>query len=99
MVPVPGAQSSRIGYRRVASGIRLLLKRNVAQDLDAMEGLLRLIAAFLRSALAVFRSRGRQAVIELALRQQLAVYSQAKHKPRLRPVDRAFYVGPAVNPD
>jgi len=57
-----------------------------------MEGLLRLIAAFLRSALALFRSRGRQALIELALRQQLAVYSQTKHKPRLRQVDRAFWI-------
>ena len=56
-----------------------------------MEGLLRLIAAFLRSVLALFRSRGRQALIELALRQQLAVYSQ-RHKPRLRQVDRAFWI-------
>src|SRR5271169_5079506 len=57
-----------------------------------MEGLLRLIAAFLRSALALFRSRGRQALIELALRQQLAVYSQMKQKPRLRQVDRTFWI-------
>jgi len=47
-----------------------------------MEGLLRLVAAFLRSALALFRSRGRQALIELALRQQLAVYPQTKHTPQ-----------------
>jgi len=57
-----------------------------------MEGLLTLIAVLLRSALALFRSRRRQAFIELALRQQLAVYSQTKRKPRLRQVDRTFWI-------
>ena len=57
-----------------------------------MEGLLRLIAILLRSALAFFRSRGLQAIVELALRQQVAVYSQTKPKPRPRPLDRAFWV-------
>ena len=64
-----------------------------------MEEFLTLIALLLRSALALFRSRGQQAVVELALRQQLAVYSQAEQAPRPRTLDRAFYVGPAVNPD
>jgi transposase InsO family protein len=58
-----------------------------------VEGLLTLIAALLRSALALFRSRNEQAIVELALRQQLAVYSQTHRKPRLRPLDRAFWVG------
>ncbi|HWT83571.1 MAG TPA: helix-turn-helix domain-containing protein, partial [Candidatus Methylomirabilis sp.] len=57
-----------------------------------MEGLLRLIAILLRSALAFFRSRGQQAIVELALRQQVAVYSQTKPKPRPRPLDRAFWI-------
>ena len=48
-----------------------------------MERLLTLLAAFLRSALALFRGRSQQLIVELALRQQLAVYSQTKHKPRL----------------
>ena len=56
-----------------------------------MEGLQTLIAALLRSALALFRGRRQQVIIELALRQQLAVYSQTKQKPRLRPLDRAFW--------
>src|SRR5271157_90978 len=57
-----------------------------------MEGLLTLIAALLRSALALFRGRRQQAIVELALRQQLAVYSQTKRKPRLRPLDRVFWI-------
>ncbi|HME69013.1 MAG TPA: integrase [Myxococcota bacterium] len=57
-----------------------------------MEGLLSLIAGLLRSALALFRGRGQQAIVELALRQQLAVYSQTKRKPRLRQVDRTFWI-------
>ena len=57
-----------------------------------MEGLLTLIAALLRSALALFRIRNEQAIVELVLRQQLAVYSQTHRKPRLRPLDRAFWV-------
>jgi len=57
-----------------------------------MEGLLRLIAILLRAALAFFRSRGQQAIVELALRQQVAVYCQTKPKPRPRPLDRAFWV-------
>jgi putative transposase len=63
------------------------------QDPHVVEGLLTLIAALLRSALALFRSRNEQAIVELALRQQLAVYSQTHRKPRLRPLDRAFWVG------
>ena len=57
-----------------------------------MEGLLTLLAAFLRCALALFRGRSQQLIVELALRQQLAVYAQTKRKPRLRPLDRAFWV-------
>jgi len=57
-----------------------------------MEGLLRLIAMLLRAALAFFRSRGQQVIVELALRQQVAVYCQTKPKPRPRPLDRAFWV-------
>ena len=48
--------------------------------------------AALRSLLALFRSRQEQAVLELALRQQLAVYAQRHPRPRLSPLDRAFWV-------
>ena len=42
--------------------------------------------------LAFFRSRNQQAIVELALRQQLATYAQTRPKPKLTPVDRAFWV-------
>lgn len=44
------------------------------------------------SVRALFRCRGDQAIVELALRQQLAVYSHQKTNPRLTPLDRAFWV-------
>ena len=64
---VPGPWSGRTGYCRLASRIRLLVEHDVAQDLHAMEGLLTLIAALLRSALALFRSRSPQAIVWIAL--------------------------------
>lgn len=51
-----------------------------------------LISALLRCTLAFFRSRNDQAIVELALRQQLATYSETGSKPRLTPLDRAFWV-------
>jgi transposase InsO family protein len=42
--------------------------------------------------LALLRSRKDQAIVELALRQQLAVYVQQRRRPRLSPFDRAFWV-------
>ncbi len=48
--------------------------------------------AALRSLLALFRSHQQQAIVELALRQQLAVYAQRHPRPRLSPLDRAFWV-------
>jgi len=50
------------------------------------------LTTLLRSILAFFRSRNRQALVELALRQQLATYAQKGRKPRITPVDWAFWV-------
>jgi putative transposase len=46
----------------------------------------------LRCVPAFFRSRSEQAIIELALRQQLAAYAQKHPRPKLSPLDRAFWV-------
>ena len=51
-----------------------------------------IILALLRGCAAFFRSRNQQAVVELALRQQLAAYAHAGSKPRLTSLDRAFWV-------
>ncbi len=53
--------------------------------------LLRLATIFLRCFPAFFRSRNEQALIELALRQQLATYAQRGPKPRITSVDRIFW--------
>ncbi len=53
---------------------------------------LTLAGCMLRSTLAFFRSREDQALVELALRQQLAVYIHNRPRPRLSPLDRAFWV-------
>ena len=54
--------------------------------------LLKLATTLLRCIPAFFRCRSEQALVELALRQQLATYSQRGPKPRIIPVDRAFWV-------
>ena len=57
-----------------------------------MRTLLTFAISILRSALALFRSREEQVIVELALRQQLAVYAQNHQRPRLSPLDRTFWV-------
>jgi transposase InsO family protein len=51
-----------------------------------------LCVSILRSCAALLRSRQDQALVELALRQQLAVYAQRQPRPRISPLDRAFWV-------
>jgi putative transposase len=53
---------------------------------------LTLISVLLRCCASFFRSRNQQAIVELALRQQLATYAHTELKPRLMPIDRAFWV-------
>ncbi len=57
-----------------------------------MRTLVLLAISILRSLLALFRSREEQAIVELALRQQLAVYAHDRARPRMSPLDRAFWV-------
>jgi putative transposase len=57
-----------------------------------MRSLVILAISLLRCLLALFRNRHDQAIVELALRQQLAVYAQPRPRPRLSPLDRAFWV-------
>jgi hypothetical protein len=45
----------------------------------------------LRSCAALLRSREDQAIVELALRQQLAIYARRQARPRIAPLDRAFW--------
>jgi transposase InsO family protein len=54
--------------------------------------LLSFAIALLHSLRACFRSRSEQALVELALRQQLAVLAQARRRPTLTSLDRAFWV-------
>jgi hypothetical protein len=57
-----------------------------------MRNLLKLLTVFLRCIPALFRSRSKQAMVELALRQQLATFAQKGRRPRITPVDRTFWV-------
>lgn len=49
----------------------------------------KLIAHILR---ALFRRKHEQVILELALRQQFAVYQRTRPRPCLEPIDRAFWV-------
>ena len=57
-----------------------------------MRALVIFTSLLLRSLFALFRSRQEQAIVELALRQQLAAYTQKRPRPRLSPMDRALWV-------
>ncbi len=59
---------------------------------SGMRPLLQFPTTVIRSLFALFRSRQEQAIVELALRQQLAVYAQRQPRPRLSSLDRAFWV-------
>ena len=53
---------------------------------------LKLTTIFLRCIPAFFRGRSRQAIVELALRQQLATFAEKGRRPRISPADRGFWV-------
>jgi len=57
-----------------------------------MRILVRFAALIRRCALTFFRSHREQAVVDLALRQPLAAYAQKRTRPKLSPLDRAFWV-------
>jgi hypothetical protein len=48
--------------------------------------------SIIRSCAALLRSRQSQAIVELALRQQLAIYSRRHRRAWIVPIDRAFWV-------
>src|SRR3989454_10631249 len=56
---------------------------------EAPVSILRIILLLFR---ALFRDRSRLALENLALRQQLAILHRKAKRPRLRTVDRAFWV-------
>ncbi len=62
------------------------------QNAPPMRHLIKLVTILLRCIPAFFRSRNEQAIVELALRQQLATYAQKGPRPRITPADRAFWV-------
>ena len=55
-----------------------------------MRNLVRFAALLIHCALAFFRSHRDKAIVDLALRQQLAVYDPKRPRPKLSPLDRAF---------
>jgi hypothetical protein len=57
-----------------------------------MSALLNLTMLLLHCTAAFFRSRKERAIVELSLRQQLTTYARKQSKPRLTPLDRAFWV-------
>ena len=57
-----------------------------------MRTLVTFAISLLQCLFALSRSREEQAIVELALRQQLAVFAQDHPRPRLSPLDRAFWI-------
>ncbi len=83
---------NRSWYANLDQRISLCFVGEITQGLTKMPAPLPLISALLHCALAFFRSRTEQAIVEAALRQQLATYALEKTRPRLTPFDRAFWV-------
>jgi putative transposase len=54
--------------------------------------MLTVLEAALGALLAAFRPRASLVAENLLLRQQLAILRRANRRPRLRPIDRAFWV-------
>jgi putative transposase len=58
----------------------------------AMGHRVKLATIFLRCIPAFFRSANEQVIVELALRQQLATFTEKGCRPRITPADRGFWV-------
>ena len=84
--------SSLKGSRTVSPGSGSLPGQDSSRIRCAMSATASLAIAILRSVLALLRSREHQAFVELALRQQLAIYAHRHPRPRLLPMDRTFWV-------
>ena len=76
----------------MAVGISLVFDRGFPQNRHVIRVLLTYTSIVFVSVRALFRCRSEQAIVELALRQQLATYAHKQIKPRLTPLDRAFWV-------
>jgi putative transposase len=72
--------------------MRLVIDSVFAQNRDVIRVLLMYMSIVLATVRALFRSRSEQAIVELALRQQLATYKHQQTKPKLTPLDRTFWV-------
>ncbi len=57
-----------------------------------MRALLHFAMLLLRCVPACLRSRNEQAIVELALRQQLAIYAEKGPRPRITRADRGFWI-------
>jgi len=57
-----------------------------------MQALFSFATLLVRCVLAFFRNRREQAIVELALRQQLAAFAQAQPTPILTSLDRTFWI-------
>ena len=99
-VAADSARISPVGARTRPPRVELLsgqiqapFARETRAESRARCGPQRLLRSrFCVSVLALFRSRQEQAIVELALRQQLAIYVHRHSRPRLSPLDRAFWV-------
>jgi hypothetical protein len=60
--------------------------------LSERDGVLAILIAISGAAFAALRPRANLVLENLVLRQQLAVLRRATPRPRLRPIDRAFWV-------
>ena len=72
--------------------IRLDLVREIFQNPPVIRVLFTYASILVASLPAFLRTRREQAVVEVALRQQLAIYTEKQPRPRLTAADRGFWI-------
>jgi hypothetical protein len=68
------------------------LLRPSVQNALVIRAFVTYVSIFPAALPTLLRTRQEQAVVELALRQQLAIYAQNDPRPRLTAADRGFWV-------
>jgi hypothetical protein len=79
-------------YQGRSTRFRLDLANAFVQNGLVIRGFVAYTSIFVATLPALFGTRREQAVVELALRRQLAIYAQSKPRPPLAATDRRFWI-------
>ena len=90
--PRSAESSDPRGCLKLDRNFRLDRATTVVQNDTVIRALITYSLILIATLPTLFRTGREQAVVELALQQQLASYARRQPRPRLEPVDRSFWV-------